>query len=205
MQQVYLNGAPAFARVTAGPLWSSSSLNYDIGIYAQDTWTLGRLTLTPGFRVDGLNAQIDEEFAPAGRFVPERHFPKRENLPDWWDVSPRFGVAYDVFGDAKTAVKFSTGRYFRSQTNGFAQRYDPMAETNAYDLRSWTDRDLLGRDLVTNGDDIAQDNEIGPPTNVLFGQAPYRNPDPDIRREGNWLTNVSLQQEVLPRVSVTAG
>src|SRR5207302_716804 len=33
------------------------------------------------------------------------------------DISPRFGIAYDVFGNGKTAIKFNIGRYLGPATN----------------------------------------------------------------------------------------
>ena len=36
------------------------------------------------------------------------------------DLTPRFGVAYDVFGNGKTAVKFNMGHYLDAATNDSA-------------------------------------------------------------------------------------
>jgi hypothetical protein len=38
--------------------------------------------------------------------VPARQFPGGQ-VVDWNDISPRFGVAYNLFGDGKTAIKFT--------------------------------------------------------------------------------------------------
>jgi len=43
--------------------------------------------------------------------VPERNFAAVKNAPNWRDVNPRLGVSYDLFGDGKTAVKATVGRY----------------------------------------------------------------------------------------------
>ena len=34
-----------------------------------------------------------------------------KNVPNWKDVDPRVGVSYDLFGNGKTALKASVGRY----------------------------------------------------------------------------------------------
>ena len=34
------------------------------------------------------------------------------------DITPRMGVAYDVFGTGKTAVKFNAGKYLEAAVNG---------------------------------------------------------------------------------------
>ena len=94
-------------------------MNRDSGIYVQDTWTIKRLTLNPGVRVEYYNAQMKAIAVPAGRFVPARYFPEEKNLPNWNnDVAPRFSVAYDLFGTGKTAsssASASTSRTDRTQ------------------------------------------------------------------------------------------
>ena len=91
-------------------------------------------------------------------------------MPCWFDVAPRLGAAYDLFGDAKTAVKATANKYMAGQALGFAQRYNPFSTQS--DVRSWDD---------ANGDDIAQDTEIGPSNDARFGLATLtRHPDADI-------------------------
>src|SRR5262245_1542965 len=60
-------------------------LNYDLGTFAQDAWTMRRLDRKSGLRWEALNAQVLEGDSPAGRFAPARHFAAIENLPDWRD------------------------------------------------------------------------------------------------------------------------
>ena len=40
-----------------------------------------------------------------------RTFAKTGLAPDWLNISPRVGFAYDLFGDGSTAVKMSAGRF----------------------------------------------------------------------------------------------
>jgi hypothetical protein len=56
--------------------------------------------------------------------------------------------------------------------------------------------------LPTNGDDIAQNNEIGPTSNNRFGFTAPRRADPNLRREYDWDYSVSVQHQLVPRVSV---
>jgi hypothetical protein len=44
-------------------------------------------------------------------------------MPTWTSIAPRAGVVYDLFGDQKTAVKFSLGRYEQAGTTGFSNRF----------------------------------------------------------------------------------
>jgi hypothetical protein len=131
-------------------------------------------------------------------------------MPNWKNWSPRLGVVFDLFGDAKTALKLGANRYNQGQALGFARRYNPMAMQT--DTRIWRDVDLIpgtttasGRSLPTNGDDIAQDNEIGPSNNLLFGNAVTRRPDPNIKREYNLEYSAVVQHQLFSRVGITGG
>ena len=127
------------------PVASGEALNKDIGVYGQDTWTLKRLTLSAGIRYEQLNAGVSEMDAAAGRFVPARHASQKNGQPDWTDWAPRVQAIYDVFGNSKTAVKYSINKYAASQTTTIASGFNPLASTTA--RVNWTD---------LNGDDIAQ-------------------------------------------------
>ena len=42
---------------------------------------------------------------PKGAFVDERCYPKVSDVPKWLDVSPRFGLAYDIFGNGREQMR----------------------------------------------------------------------------------------------------
>ena len=44
-------------------------------------------------------------------------FPRTPGVDAFNDITPRFGVAYDVFGNGKTALKFNLGHYLDAATN----------------------------------------------------------------------------------------
>jgi hypothetical protein len=193
--QEYREGVPVSVVVSNTPVWSEERIKYDLGLFVQDSWTFRRLTMSPGLRIELFNTYIPAQDAPAGRFVPARHFDEIQNVPDWKDWAPRFGAVYDVSGDGKTAIKLHVGKYMRAfSTVGFAQVYNPMAFQT--DRRTWTD---------LNRDDIAQDNEIGA-VNTPFNISGVSNriPDPNIRRPYQWEYNLGVQREVMPGVSVSA-
>jgi Carboxypeptidase regulatory-like domain len=193
--QRYRNGVPDSVVVYNTPVDSKQNLNADLGIYAQDNWTLKRATITGGVRFEHFNTSIAQSTSPAGRFVPQRSFPAVTNYPNWNDVVPRIGLAWDLLGDGTTAFKTSWGRYMTSfSTVGFAQLYDPLFQ--ATDVRTWTD---------LNGDGVAQDNEIGPSQNANFGIAPERSPDPNIKRPYDNEFTASIQRQLVPGVAVTFG
>jgi hypothetical protein len=127
------------------PLVFGEKLNHDLGIYLQDSWRLNRLTANVGLRWEMLNSSVMAGESPAGRFAPARSFPEVKNVPDWKDWAPRLGLVYDLFGNGKTAVKYSINRYNLARTTGIAAAYNPLAVASA--TLPWRD---------VNGDDIAQ-------------------------------------------------
>jgi hypothetical protein len=192
--QEYRNGVPASVTVYNTPVEELERIKYDAGIYLQDTWTFRRLTVSPGVRFEFFNAYVPAESAPAGRFVPARKFAEIDNLPNWRDVAPRIGAVYDLFGNGKTAVKFNVGKYVEQYATGLTALYNPMGVS--LDRRTWTDR---------NGNDIAEDNELGPSSNNLFGLQSTQHPDPDLSRGYQIVYDLSFQREIPRGISVTAG
>jgi hypothetical protein len=197
--QLYRDGVPDSVRTHNSPIWSDeldsgtrTNLDYDIGLYVQDSWRIKNLTLNPGLRFDLLANSFPEQQVPAGRFVGVRDFAEVKDVINWKDISPRVGGAYDVFGDGTTAIKGSVGKYVQLEQSSTALRYNPLVFSA--DTRTW-------RDL--NGDDIAQENEMGPSTNTAFGIRRNVNPDPDLARPYNVLYNLGVQRQLWAGASAT--
>ncbi len=204
---------PVQVAVYNTPLDIREELSYDVGIFAQDQWTFRRLTINAGLRWEWVNARVPAQTSPAGRFVPARSFPETPDVPDQSDPAPRFGLAYDLFGTGKTALKFSINRYNASRTTGSAasgaQRYNPLARASR--TLTWTDsnRDDIAQGVagcvyLTAGCEIQFYSSTGAYLLDGFGDRALTTQDPDIRRTWNLETGVEVQHEILPRVSVTA-
>jgi hypothetical protein len=115
-------------------------------------------------------------------------------MPNWFDVSPRLGASYDLFGNAKTAIKGTFNKYMAGQTLGYAQRYNPLQLQS--DTRTWTD---------LNRDNLAQDNEIGPSLNAGFGlPVLQRRPGDDLAREYDLEYSARVDHQLTGKVSVNA-
>jgi carboxypeptidase family protein len=99
--QNYRGGVPESVDVANTPVFANAVMNRDLGIYVQDSWTIRRLTLNPGLRFEQLIQSTAGGDSPAGRFVPARHFDAIDNLPNWKNAAPRFGLAYDLRGNGK--------------------------------------------------------------------------------------------------------
>ncbi len=202
---------PVFRLVnlTTAPYASQTNLNADLGIYAQDKWTLRRLTVTGGVRLDYFNIGIPAQSAPASVWIGARSFAAIDNVPNWKDVSPRVGVSYDLFGDGKTALKASASRYVSGVVYGFPDAINPIVTGNTT-TRAWID---FNGDFVPQGDALnpAPNGEFVAPGDPSFGRSIVTTKyDPLVsqgwgKRPYNWEYSASVQRELLPRVSVEVG
>jgi hypothetical protein len=190
--QQYRSGVPSFVLVLNTPFNNEVDVNSDLGIFVQDTWTTKRLTVSPGIRFDHFNSSIPAQTESAGRFVPVRQFDAITNVPNWNNVSPRIGASYDLTGKGRTAIKGNFGVYVQSQGPGFATTYNPAVFST--DQRTWND---------LNHDDVAQENEIGPPGNLTFGVRRNQNPDPNIKRPYQRVWDIGIQHELFRGLAVS--
>lgn len=206
--QNYVNGVPQTVTVSNGDVRVPGRVVADVAIYVQDTWTIKRLTISPGLRVESFNAKMAAVIKAEGRFVPERYIPEQACLPCWkGDVRPRFSAAYDLFGDGRTALKAGISKYSAPYTGSFARLYaEAVAVT---ENRNWFDVDLVagtstrsGIVRPTDNDGVAQDNEIGPSASANFGRRSDRSYDPDIKRFSNWEYTAAVQHQLFRNVSV---
>jgi hypothetical protein len=207
----------------ATPIQYHETLKYNMGIFAQDQWRINRFTVNYGVRLDFLNARVDEQNIPAGPFTPARNFDAVENVPNWKDVDPRLGVSWDLFGDGKTALKASVGRYVVGAAYEIARPANPVQSSVNTVTRTWApppgviyngdynpynDCDLFNPAANTKRPGQIQCGAI---SNPAFGQVTARttNYDPDVIngwhvRPNNWEGQISIQREIVPRVSAYA-
>jgi len=115
-------------------------------------------------------------------------------------------VAYDLFGNGKTALKASANSYVLRRGVDYAVAANP-ARQNATVSRVWTD---LNGNFFPDGDPTnpALNNEIGPSTNLNFGMPTVSTRyDPDFatgfgKRPKNWEFSGALQHELRPGLGV---
>ena len=201
LQQRYREGIPDSVSVAANPSNTRAVVNRDIGFYVQDRLTIDRLTVNAGVRFETFKGGIGATSSVAGRFVGARSTDPF-GVFDFNDVLPRFSVVYDLFGTARTALKFSVGRYVDTLGAVPLDGYNPISRSP--ESRNWFDTDLGGALLPTNGDDIAQENEIAASTNPFFGTRAVFRTDPDnLDRESSWDYSAGVQQEIASGVSAS--
>ena len=204
------NGQPAFVNINAPATGWQDNLNYNLGIFAQDRWTLDRLTVSAGVRLDFLNTSTEPFTLGPHRWLPNRNvqFDAVEDVPNWKDVNPRVSAAYDLFGTGKTAIKASASRGVQQESIAIARANNPANTVSTTTNRVWTDTngDFVPDCDLTNG---AANGECGGNLNRNFGSAvPGIVYDRSIMegwgvRPFNWEFSAGIQQEVLPRVSVS--
>lgn len=200
----------------ASPL-TTKRLGDDLGIYIQDRWTLGRMTVSPGLRYDAFHGSVPAQTLPADRFLPQRSFNLVDCVPCWKDLDPRLAVAYDLKGDGKTAVSASIGRYVAGEVAQTSSANDPATTVLNTVTRSWTDANgnLFPDCDLTNpaaqGSAALGQDVCGKISSASFGLPNVTTHyDPNVlngwgKRNYNWRTSLELKHEFAPGLAGTVG
>ena len=209
------DGTPNQITLYAYPLLFHEDMKALMGLYAQDQWTLKRLTLSGGLRFDYENAYIPAQHLDAGAYIGARDYGRLDCEPCWKDLNPRMSAVYDLFGNGKTAFKVSLGRYTTENNLGIADSNNPLAASNASTTRAWNDLtysvgDPRRGNYIPDCDfsNPAANGECGP-GNPNFGKVTITNTYADdvlkANRSYNWATSASIQHELRPGVAVNFG
>ncbi len=221
----YNAGAPVSVSLKI-PTDRSNAINEDLGLFVQDKYTIKRATINAGLRFDKFVGSTSPETLPAGTFNQAITFsdcPDGQNnlnagctgrVTNWKDINPRLGVAFDVFGDGKTAVKASVARYVAGTglaAGGTVDNNNPETTVGLTDTRAWTDLDHNGSPFNSAG--AIQLNELTNSTSTpSFGKNIPSSTltDPSVlsgwgARGYNWEYTVSGQHQLAQGVSVNGG
>jgi hypothetical protein len=202
------------------PTRSNNTVTQLYSVFAQDQYTRGRLTLSGAVRWDRASsyAPVDGNGVSRTSFLNPTTItiPKTPGVDAYNDISPRAGVGYDVFGNGKTALKLRWGKYL-----GFASNDPPFTSTNpgatlvATVNRDWTDNDgdkVVDCNLLNNAAQGPATGQVDTCAAVIGNEANFGRAgattivDPELLkgwgvRTHDYQTEVTLQQEVLTRVS----
>ena len=208
----FTNGVPSNVVVNGDGNAHQEQHQFMYALYAQDRWTVGRLSLQGGLRFEHLGDSFPQQSMGPNNFLPNAIiFPAQDGPLNQKDLMPRFGASYDVFGNGKTAVKAFLGRYVTTfNTVDEWANYSPagIGHFVSQDSRSWTD---------TNGNFVPDCNFSNPAANGECGpgspffEKPFSplTTDPSFTsgwntREYSWDFSGGVTQQIVPRVSVEA-
>jgi hypothetical protein len=226
MRYTFNGGVPTSVSYTATSQWDNANSALANSIFAQDQWTRGRVTLQGGLRYDRVTS-----WAPAGGNgtdqttafspVPVR-FGRMDSVTGFNDLTPRAGVVYDLFGNGKTALKASAGKYLSAATADgiYSSQNQGLNYVRTVTSRPWTD---------SNGDRAVDCNLMNPAAQITSATGGdvcgaltganlnFGNLDPNTTRVDpailsgwgvrpyNWNYAVSVQHELRPGLSVDVG
>jgi hypothetical protein len=198
-----------------------NQIDQDLGLFAQDKWTIDRLTVSLGIRYDHFANSFPEQTLGPTFFTPARNltFPKTDNT-SYHDITPKSQVAFDVFGNGRTALKFSLNKYLvglgTTNSGSFPVSIGPNPINNLATTvnRTWTDANrnyIPDCDLFNLGaQDLRGSNGdfCGAVDDLRFGQ-PFATTayDPELlsgwgKRYFNWEFSTGVQHELLPRLGL---
>ena len=126
------------------PTFVNSKIDMEGGMFVQDRWTMDRVTLSLGLRVDWFNASLPSVHYAPSILTPNRNFdvPAFDSVrqKDW---TPKVGAAWDVFGDGKTALKMNFSKYVLGQSLVASNPLINLSSNNVTTTgtRVWTDND----------------------------------------------------------------
>jgi hypothetical protein len=217
------NGVPSQLTQSISPWMNSARVGWN-ALFVQEYWTRDRLTLQGAVRFDRARSWFPAQQEGPSRFLPTPIvIPATSGVDSYRDFTPRVGLAYDLFGTGRTAVKLSFGRYLDSAgVSGNYANTNPtlrMPQTTgvfgtAGVTRAWTD---FNQNFVPDCDltnPAAQDSRAtggdlcGLLSNTSFGRNILTNDfAPEVVqgwgvRPSDLNLSVSLQQQIGPRSSV---
>jgi hypothetical protein len=204
------NGVPNSIRMRALPVTQKIHVDQDFGAFAQDKWTRNRMTLSYGLRFDHFANSFPAQELGVSPLTPNRNvsYPETSNLR-YNDFTPKSQLAYDLFGNGKTAVKVSLNKYLQGlgTTGTLTGGPNPISNLVLVADRVWSD---------ANGDYVPQCDLTNPVANgecqatipANFGSVvPGATWDPELlrgwgKRNFNWEFSTGIQHAITPRVSL---
>jgi carboxypeptidase family protein len=217
------NGRPTQLTQSISPWVNNARVAWN-AVFLQDEWTHRRLTLQAAVRFDRAWSWFPVQQLGPSRFLPTPIVvPETRGVNSYKDITPRFGAAYDLVGNGRTAVKLSIGKFLEGAgASGNYATANPtlrMPQTTptfgtAGVTRMWDD---ANRNFVPDCDlsnPAANDQRpsggdfCGVMSNVNFGRNVLSNSfDPRILsgwgvRPSDWSLTASVQQQIGQRTSV---
>ena len=217
------NGIPNQLQMSLSPYQNDGRAGWHAG-FIQEQCSHGKLTLQGALRFDLASSWFPEQTLGPSKYFPNQIvFPATKGVDSYKDFTPRLGLAYDVFGNGRTALKANFGKYLEGVgvSTNYANSNPTLripTSTGAFGVqgvtRTWVDTDgdfvpdcdlnnLGNQDFRPTGGDLC-----GPVSNSRWGQNVLTNNyDPNLLkgwgvRPSDWDFGISVQQQLMRRMSV---
>jgi len=184
-----------------------SGIQHDIYFYAQDDWrVLPRLTLNLGLRyelplryyqpknqdttfIPGYQSVVFPNAVPDLAFVGDPGIPRALIKNEYTDFAPRFGFAYDLFGNGRTSIRGGFGIFYDATNALTIGVGEPYHYTATYqDPKGGVSQPLLGEPAVP-GNYNGTNPQFSTPFSIFF-------PDKNYRGAYTEAVNIGFQQSI---------
>jgi len=182
------DGVPFQAQIANTPIQSDHRVE-TWGAFLSDRWVAGRTTFNLGVRFDGVQASLPAQASASGTYVGARSFSDQQVFNFSFNVMPRLGVSYDVFGNGRTAVKAYNGRFYNQFGSEIAENVNPnaLATQNV----PWADR---------NGNGTLDAGELG--AIPQFSRGLFPTFDQDAKRPYNDEMSIGVEHQLVQNLGL---
>ncbi|HEY2906475.1 MAG TPA: TonB-dependent receptor [Vicinamibacterales bacterium] len=138
---------PVNVTLFATPQNDATAVNV-LALFAQDSYSVKRLTLLAGVRFEQLEGYLPSQSSPDSPFAAgniggfaaqPRSYDEIRNIVKWNTAGPRVSAIFDVMGDGKTAAKASAGRYYYILSTGGGGVSSVNHNANYSEQYTWND------------------------------------------------------------------
>ena len=137
----YLPTATDAGKLSAHDQLTAKSALDQVGLFLNDTWSIGRATLNAGFRYDRYHGWLPEQEqlgATVGRASVAAKTFAETHFYTWNVAAPRIGLTFDLSGDGKTVLKGNYGLFWHNPGVGVADDGNPNTAAKSQ-THTWND------------------------------------------------------------------
>ena len=138
---------PQNVTLFATPQNDATALNV-LALFAQDSYSVKRLTVIAGLRFEQLEGYLPEQSSPPSRFAPPsiggfaaqpRSFEEIRNVVKWNTAGPRVSAVSTSPATARRRLKASAGRYYYVLSTGGGGVSNVNRNANYSEQYTWND------------------------------------------------------------------